>query len=70
MRTLLALASIHNWDLAQLNINNAFLLGDFPEEVYMQLPLGYVVQDHFKHNNPDFVPVCRLRKSLWPGTGQ
>ncbi|MCI98043.1 gag-pol polyprotein, partial [Trifolium medium] len=35
-----ALASIHNWFLYQLDVNNTFLPGDFQEDVYMTPPPG------------------------------
>lgn len=41
VRVLLSLAAIHNWKLAILDINDAFLKGDLSEEIYMDLPLGY-----------------------------
>jgi hypothetical protein len=56
VRSLLAVAFVHRWDLFQMDVKNAFLNGDLGEEVYMQPPPGY---DHLPHK------VCRLRRALY-----
>ena len=56
IQTLLAVASVRQWSISQLDVKNAFLNGELREEVYMQPPPGYFVPDGM---------VCRLRRSLY-----
>lgn len=56
VRGIIALAASRNWDLWQLDVNNAFLHGDLYEEVYMKMPEGIP--------NPSN-QVCPLKKSLY-----
>ena len=46
MRAVIAIAIAKGWSLHQMDIKNAFLHGDFQEEVYMEQPLGYVHAVH------------------------
>jgi hypothetical protein len=57
VRTVIALASIKNWHIHQLDVNNAFLHGDLQEDVYMIVPQGVTPT---KPNQ-----VCKLMKSLY-----
>ncbi|XP_073302959.1 uncharacterized protein [Primulina huaijiensis] len=56
-RCLLALASIHGWELHQMDVQNAFLHGNLTEEVYMHPPPGF-------HRQGESL-VCRFHKSLY-----
>jgi hypothetical protein len=42
VRVILALAAMNKWELRQLDVKNAFLLGDLKEEVFMAPPQGFV----------------------------
>ncbi|KAL9237818.1 hypothetical protein vseg_012322 [Gypsophila vaccaria] len=57
VRTFLAVVTIKNWELHQMDVDNAFLHGDLVEEVYMRMPPGF--SKGFKGK------VCRLRKSIY-----
>uniref|UniRef100_A0A803NUC9 Integrase catalytic domain-containing protein n=1 Tax=Cannabis sativa TaxID=3483 RepID=A0A803NUC9_CANSA len=58
VRVVLTIAVAYNWDIRQLDINNAFLNGVLDEEVYMTQPQGF--EDPTK---PHY--VCKLEKSIY-----
>lgn len=58
IRTVLCIALSKNWNICQLDINNAFLNGVLKEEVYMSQPPGFIDQEHPHH-------VCRLHKAIY-----
>jgi len=57
MRLLLVIATTKNWYLHQLDVDNAFLHGNFDKEVYMDPPPRLQI--------PKPGQVCRLTKSLY-----
>ena len=58
IRALIALASIHNLIVHQMDVKTAFLNGDLNEEIYMKQPEGCVVPGYEDK-------VCRLIRSLY-----
>ena len=58
VRLFLSIAAMRHWLLYQLDIKNAFLHGEFQEEIYMEQPPGFVAQG-------ESGLVCKLRRSLY-----
>ena len=58
IRVLIALVSIHNLVIHQMDVKIAFLNGDLEEKIYMEQPEGCVVLGKEKN-------VCKLVKSLY-----
>lgn len=55
---ILGLAVSRNWELRQLDVNNAFLQGHLTEDVYMEQPPGFVDKDKPNH-------LCKLHKAIY-----
>ena len=55
---LIAIATIHNLEIHQMDVKTTFLNGDLDEEIYMEQPEGFAVLGQEKK-------VCRLVKSLY-----
>ena len=58
IRMLIAIASLYNLEIHQMDVKTAFLNGDLDEEIYMEQPEGFVVPGQEKK-------VCKLVKSLY-----
>ncbi|KAL8120428.1 hypothetical protein AgCh_017563 [Apium graveolens] len=58
IRIVLCIALSRNWQLRQLDINNAFLHGTLHEDVYMLQPPGYIDTQH-----PHY--ICKLKKAIY-----
>ena len=43
IRMILAIASLQNLEVHQMNVKTAFLNGDLDEEIYMEQPEGFIV---------------------------
>ncbi|GJX27648.1 zinc finger, CCHC-type containing protein [Tanacetum coccineum] len=58
IRLLIAMASIHNLIIHQMDVKTAFLNGDLEEEVYMNQPQGFILPGNENK-------VCKLIKPLF-----
>ncbi|GJU20567.1 retrovirus-related pol polyprotein from transposon RE1 [Tanacetum coccineum] len=47
VKSLIYVATYHNWDILQIDINNAFLHGDLNEEVYMTVSQDFVFHQSY-----------------------
>lgn len=58
LKVVFTLAVTYNWDIQQVDVNNAFLNGTLKETVFMRQPEGFI--DNSKPNH-----VCLLKKALY-----
>ncbi|CAM8998933.1 unnamed protein product [Rhodiola kirilowii] len=58
LRLLLAMTTVYDWHLQQMDVKTEFLHGNLNETIYMSQAIGYV-----DHKLPDH--VCLLRKSIY-----
>jgi len=58
IRCILALATLENMEIHQMDMKTAFLNGEFEEEIYMEQPQWFV------HQGGEHL-VCKLHKSLY-----
>jgi hypothetical protein len=58
IRTIIALVAKMKWKLHQMDIKTTFLNGVIEQEVYIEQPQGFEVEDRKSH-------VCRLKKDLY-----
>ena len=58
IRIVLNLTVRNNWDIKQVDVNNAFLHGELCEEVFIRQPKGF--EDKRK---PQY--ICKLKKALY-----
>jgi hypothetical protein len=58
IRTIIALTAKMKWKLHQMDVKTAFLNGVIEEEVYIEKPQGFKVENRKYH-------VCRLKKALY-----
>jgi hypothetical protein len=56
--TIIALAAKMKWKLHQMDVKTAFLNGVIEEEVYIEKPQGFEVENKKSH-------VCKLKKALY-----
>ena len=58
IRMLVAIATLHNLQIHQMDVKIAFLNGELDEEIYMEQPEEFIILGQEKK-------VCKLVKSLY-----
>ena len=58
IRTMLAIAAFHDYEIWQMDVKMAFLNGCLEEDIYMEQPKGFTSSDGDHH-------VCKLHKSIY-----
>jgi transposase InsO family protein len=58
LRLLLALATLEDWEIHQMDVKSAFLHGELEEEIYMEQPVGFITAGQEDK-------VCLLQKALY-----
>jgi hypothetical protein len=58
IKTIISLAAKMKWKLHQMDVKTTFLNGVIEEEVYIEKPQGFDVEDRKTH-------VCRLKKDMY-----
>ena len=58
IRTIIALAAKMKWKVHQMDVKTTFLNGVIEEEVYIEQPQGFEVENRKTH-------VCKLKKALY-----
>jgi hypothetical protein len=58
IRTIIALTAKMKWKLHQMDVKTTFLNGVIEQEVYIEQPQRFEVEDRRSH-------VCRLKKALY-----
>ena len=56
IRTILSLVAFYDYELFQMDVKIAFLNGNLYEDIYMEQPLGFIVDEN---------KVCKLERSIY-----
>ncbi|CAH9103829.1 unnamed protein product [Cuscuta epithymum] len=58
LRLMLAITTVFDWELEQMDVKTAFLHGDLKETIFMSQPPGFINKEFPEH-------VCLLKKSIY-----